>query len=114
MLTKSLKPGIRIANELQIEEKTQRTCGRQTKRTNISSSSLSEYMYFKLAVAIPFLFYHLSQELNDIFQKDDHVAYAAGYIIPQKMVNLSESDIQKLSSDLYFSAEEIRCVFDDI
>ena len=57
--------------------------------------------YSKLTVAIPFLD-HLSNELNDRFQKDDHVAYTLGCLIPEQMMNLSQTEMQKLSSDLLF------------
>lgn len=89
----------RIVDELQIEEKVPRTCGRQTQRTDIGSSTPQQY--YKGTVAVPFLD-HLSTELNDRLNKDDSVAYAFGCVVPKQMVTLSDSEMQKLSSEFFF------------
>ncbi|XP_060070932.1 52 kDa repressor of the inhibitor of the protein kinase-like [Ylistrum balloti] len=96
----------RIANQLEIEEKFPRTCHRQTQRTNIGSSCPQQY--YKATVAVPFLD-HLSTELNDRFHKDDRVAYAFSYLVPKQMFTLSDSEIQKLSSEFFFWDSDLRC-----
>ena len=94
-----------IADELEIEEKVPRTCGRQTQRTNIVSSTPQQY--YKRTVAVPFLD-HLSAELNDRFNKEDSVAYAFGCLVPKQMVTLSDSEIQNLSSEFFFWESDLQ------
>ena len=46
--------------------------------------------------------------MSDRFQKDDHVAYTLGCLIPEKMLCLSESEMKKLSSDFLFSDSDLQ------
>ena len=94
-----------IANELEIEENIPRTCGRQTQITNIGSSCMQQY--YKATVAVPFLD-HLSAELNDRFHKNDSVVHAFGCLVPKQMFTLSDSEIQKFSSEYFFRDTDLQ------